>query len=225
MPLAPSFDTFGWFADDIETYEAVGKLLLGRDPHQHPLDRPLTHRAGWTRWSSVRRKPRICRHEGAGRLCHRRPAATGIRLRLVPRRALLVLPPVAGREAWREHGDWIAAKRPRSSARASRSASASAAPSTPGRPPAEEVRAADLSRRARRTARQRRLPRAADRAGRGAAEAASTPEQFQAYRERALQLLCLSGLSGFPQITLPIGTVDGAPFGLSLLGPADSDMP
>ena len=33
MTLAPSFDTFGWFADDIETYETVGKLLLGRDPH------------------------------------------------------------------------------------------------------------------------------------------------------------------------------------------------
>ena len=25
MPLAPCFDTFGWFADDIETYEAVGR--------------------------------------------------------------------------------------------------------------------------------------------------------------------------------------------------------
>ena len=47
---------------------------------------------------------------------------------------------------------------------------------------------------------------------------------MQAYRERALQLLCLSGLSGFPQITLPLGTVDGAPFGISLLGPPDSDI-
>jgi len=43
------------------------------------------------------------------------------------------------------------------------------------------------------------------------------------YRERALKLLCLSGLSGFPQLTLPLGTVHGAPFGLSLLGPAGSD--
>lgn len=42
MKLAPSFDTFGWFADDIETYETVGKLLLGRDPHQHSLDRPIS---------------------------------------------------------------------------------------------------------------------------------------------------------------------------------------
>ena len=49
-------------------------------------------------------------------------------------------------------------------------------------------------------------------------------EDLQAYRERALRLLCLSGLSGFPQITLPLGTVEGAPFGISLLGPAGSDM-
>ena len=32
-------------------------------------------------------------------------------------------------------------------------------------------------------------------------------EDLQAYRERALRLLCLSGLSGFPQITLPLGKV------------------
>jgi amidase len=49
-------------------------------------------------------------------------------------------------------------------------------------------------------------------------------EDLQAYRERALKLLCLAGLSGFPQITLPIGEVHGAPFGISLLGPAGSDI-
>ncbi|MBN9271413.1 MAG: amidase, partial [Mesorhizobium sp.] len=48
-------------------------------------------------------------------------------------------------------------------------------------------------------------------------------DDLQSWRERALRLLCSSGLSGFPQITLPIGSVDGAPFGLSLLGPKDSD--
>jgi amidase len=48
-------------------------------------------------------------------------------------------------------------------------------------------------------------------------------EDLQNWRERALRLLCLSGLSGFPQITLPLGLVEGAPFGLSLLGPRNSD--
>jgi amidase len=49
-------------------------------------------------------------------------------------------------------------------------------------------------------------------------------EAKQAFREIALRLLCLSGLSGFPQITLPLGSVDGAPFGISLLGPHGSDL-
>jgi amidase len=49
-------------------------------------------------------------------------------------------------------------------------------------------------------------------------------DDLQTWRERALKLLCWSGLSGFPQITLPFGAVDGAPFGLSLLGPPDSDL-
>jgi len=52
----------------------------------------------------------------------------------------------------------------------------------------------------------------------------STPEELGAFRERAIRQLCWSGLSGFPQISLPLGAVHGAPFGISLLGPAGSDM-
>ena len=57
-----------------------------------------------------------------------------------------------------------------------------------------------------------------------APKSASTQDEFGAFRERAIRMLCWSGLSGFPQITLPLGQVDGAPFGISLLGPPDSDM-
>ena len=52
----------------------------------------------------------------------------------------------------------------------------------------------------------------------------SSAETLQAYRERALRMLALAGLSGFPQISLPLGRVDGAPFGISLLGPPGSDI-
>jgi amidase len=52
----------------------------------------------------------------------------------------------------------------------------------------------------------------------------ATPETLQAYRERALHLLCLAGLAGMPQISLPLGTVEEAPFGLSLVGPPHSDI-
>jgi amidase len=48
-------------------------------------------------------------------------------------------------------------------------------------------------------------------------------EEMERYRNRAIQMLCIAGLSGFPQISLPLGQRLGAPLGISLLGPAGSD--
>ena len=48
-------------------------------------------------------------------------------------------------------------------------------------------------------------------------------DALQAYRERALSILCISGLSGLPQVTMPLATLDGLPLGLSLIGPRGSD--
>ena len=51
-----------------------------------------------------------------------------------------------------------------------------------------------------------------------------TPEsELDAYRNDAIRMLCLAGLAGFPQISLPLGKHDGAPMGISILGPAGSD--
>ena len=46
---------------------------------------------------------------------------------------------------------------------------------------------------------------------------------LETYRNNAVQMLCMAGLSGFPQISLPWASCNGAPLGLSLLGPAGSD--
>jgi amidase len=43
------------------------------------------------------------------------------------------------------------------------------------------------------------------------------------YRNQAIRLLCISGLSGLPQISLPMATIDGLPLGLSLIGARNSD--
>ncbi|MFT7115817.1 MAG: amidase, partial [Rhodoferax sp.] len=43
------------------------------------------------------------------------------------------------------------------------------------------------------------------------------------YRNRATRMLCIAGLSGFPQLSMPLAQRAGAPLGLSLLGPAGSD--
>ena len=48
-------------------------------------------------------------------------------------------------------------------------------------------------------------------------------EIFDGYRPKAMTLLCVAGMARLPQVVFPAGTVDGAPFGLSLIGPRGSD--
>lgn len=47
---------------------------------------------------------------------------------------------------------------------------------------------------------------------------------LDAFRTRALALLCFGGLGGLPQLSIPAGLVDGAPVGLSLVGGPGSDL-
>jgi amidase len=44
------------------------------------------------------------------------------------------------------------------------------------------------------------------------------------YRNKALNLLCLSVLARVPQVSIPVASRLGAPLGLSLIGPAGSDL-
>lgn len=43
------------------------------------------------------------------------------------------------------------------------------------------------------------------------------------FRTRALEMLCPAGLAGLPQLSVPAGTVDGGPVGLSLVGAPGQD--
>ncbi|MCP9230016.1 amidase [Mesorhizobium sp. LMG 17147] len=220
MPLAPSLDTFGWFASDIVIYEEVGTLLLGDDPHSHELARPLAfdaldglvlgpheadeYRAMVRGVASVLGAPRT-----VGPLSHSTDDLYWCFRKL------------QGYEAWQSHGAWIAG------------GERMLGPGVKER--FEHGATIDAAIAQRET--ERRVSFRLELAGLlgddgvlvlptapGAAPLkAASFDDLQAYRERALRLLCLSGLSGFPQITLPLGKVDGAPFGLSLLGPKNSD--
>ena len=48
-------------------------------------------------------------------------------------------------------------------------------------------------------------------------------EGQDSYRHDAMRLLCVAGMSGLPQVVMPAGLVDGAPYGVSLIGPRGSD--
>jgi amidase len=52
---------------------------------------------------------------------------------------------------------------------------------------------------------------------------ATPPAELEAFRARAFALLSIAGLSRLPQISLPLGTLEGCPLGLSLIAPRASD--
>ncbi|KQZ12220.1 amidase [Mesorhizobium sp. Root552] len=219
MKLASSLDTFGWFARDMDIYETVGNLLLGNDAEGIRLQRPLF--MGWQ----------------DALITGQEEAAEYKRLKTIAARSVGEPQPVQfsataeqlywcfrhiqADEAWTEHGAWISSGNPELGPGVKERFDF-------GRTQDPE----DVKReRARRLTVKQEL---ADLLGDdgflvlptvpGAAPLKDAGhDALLDYRERALKLLCLSGLSGFPQLTLPLGTVHGAPFGLSLLGPAGSD--
>jgi amidase len=50
------------------------------------------------------------------------------------------------------------------------------------------------------------------------------PAEVDAFRANAFALLPIAGLARLPQISLPLGTFDGCPLGLSLIGPRGCDQ-
>lgn len=58
----------------------------------------------------------------------------------------------------------------------------------------------------------------------GPAPFCAAPENtLNDFRMRAFELLCTAGLGGLPQLSVPSGSVDGGPVGLSLVGAPDQD--
>ncbi|RWB27926.1 MAG: amidase [Mesorhizobium sp.] len=220
MPLAPSLDTFGWFARDMATYEKVGTVLLDDDRRRNDLARALALDAldGLVLGPQQADEYRAMVHTVASVLGAPRTVAP---LSHSTDDLYWCFRKLQGYEAWQNHGAWIS------------QGDRMLGPGVKER--FEHGATIDLTTAQRET--ERRVSfrlELADLLGEdgvlvlptapGAAPLkAASFDDLQAYRERALRLLCLSGLSGFPQITLPLGKADGAPFGLSLLGPENSD--
>ncbi|MCX7304809.1 MAG: amidase [Hyphomicrobiales bacterium] len=223
MPLAPSFDTFGWFASDAQTYETVGAVLLGDAVSPALSGRPRL--LGISELDELVSGPREAK--AYGRMVRAVGEALGpVKAAKPPPFAIDELYWATRRlqahEAWAAHGAWISVKGRRiGQAIYDRFAFGKTVT-------AQDVVQDTQLREAFRVALGDLLgddgvlvlptvPCAAPKSD-------STPEELGAFRERAIRQLMWSGLSGFPQISLPLGTVEDAPFGISLLGPEGSDM-
>ena len=63
------------------------------------------------------------------------------------------------------------------------------------------------------------LPSAPDIAPLTSSDAASLRD----HRSRVLSLTCIAGLTGLPQVSLPLAQVQGCPLGVSLIAPQEAD--
>ncbi len=222
MPLADIFDTVGWFTRDIETYRRVGAVLLGEDAAGPPLSRMVVAEDACALFAAendrvvldtaIARAARHLASDGAVRVAD---GAEGLERWHVTYRTM------QGWHAWAAHGPWIESRKPDlNPAVVTRFAAAKAVTRD-----AYDAAATFRMQAAQRVAelvgddRVIVLPTMP-----GIAPLLDASEDaFERFRGRAVSMLCIAGLAGLPQISLPLMTVDGCPVGLSLIGPRGRD--
>ena len=218
-PLAPSFDTCGWFAREAATLERVGRVLL-RDiaPARTPR-RLLVAQDAFA-------------HADAAAAAALEPALERV-AKLVgkPEKVTVGDEPLTqwmdyfrfpqGAEAWACHREWVMRVKPQFG------------PAIKGRFEwAQSIAPEDVARaRARREEITRRLETLLEADAVLAIPSApgialprnSSPQVADAMRARALPMLCIAGLARLPQISLPLAQLDGCPLGLSLIAARGHD--
>lgn len=219
LDLSPSLDTCGFFARDVQTVARVADVLIGAD--DAPLSAPRLLRADDV-WGLLGGEPRKTLAPVLGRL----EAAFGP---AAPAQAALdsfdtmywAFRYIQGREAWRTDGSFIERHAPplgpgvaERFAWSSRVTDAQVADATTFRNRFRAHLAALLGSDGVLV-----LPTMPDIAPLSAA----SESELEDYRNVAIKMLCIAGLAGFPQVSLPLATRLGAPLGISLLGPAGSD--
>jgi amidase len=214
MPMAPTFDVAGWFARDPEVLRRVGGVLLEgaavkeeirrviiADEALAEADPEIATRIGETIAANRETLPN---------LTHRRIAPDG----LDPWREIFRV--VQAREVWINYGAFIEEHKP-ALGPGVRERMAFAA-SVRG-DDAAVARAAQLNARAHlrlmiAPGTVLALPTAPT-----IAPLIDTPaEELEPFRVRVLRLTSIAGLAGLPQVTIPIGTVQDCPVGLSFIG-------
>jgi amidase len=213
MPLAPSFDTVGWFARDPAPFVTAGRVLLddgesARRPGRLLVAEDAFERAG----SDVANALGPAIRAVEARLGEARPvtvSADGLDAWYAVFRTLQAA------EAWAEHGPWLEQAKPRIgpylAERLRLAATVTAA----------EVAGAQAARARIRERLDQLLeddvilllPSAAGPAPRIDAPMA----EHERVRARTIGITCIASLGGLPQLSLPLGRLPEGPLGLSLM--------
>jgi amidase len=219
VPLAPSYDTVGWFARDAAVLARVGAILLGAEPVS---ERPKRLLIAEDLFRTAGTAVAAALQEGLKRVtdvCGPAEPASVAQGRLGDWRNAFRI--IQSSEAWAAHGAWIGRVKP-ALGPGVRERFAAAARLDPS-----EVAAATALRAEIRSRMQALLDGATvvlAPTAPGIAPLRGTPEpDLDAFRARALELLCPAGHAGLPQVSLPLGTIDGCPVGLSIIAAPGRD--
>jgi amidase len=219
MPLAPSFDTVGWFAREPGLFATAGRVLLDDDAAGGRVGKALIATDAFARL-----EPGV--QEAL------RPAIRHVEEWLGTAEAVVVSEDgldawydafrvLQGAEAWAAHGAWIEHARPRLGAMLQQRLQFIRT-ITP-----DQIAAAEATRR-RIQARLDGLlgddaililPSAAGVAPRIDASVA----EHEAVRARVIGITCIASLGGLPQVSLPLARMAAGPVGLSLIAPRGMD--
>ncbi|HET9662791.1 MAG TPA: amidase family protein, partial [Burkholderiales bacterium] len=217
-PLAPSFDTAGWFARDAALLERVGQALLGEERAGKPGRLIIAEDA--------------FQLSGAAVSDALQPALERLRDVLGPSQRVTVsaegLPQwfqvfrvLQGAEVWAQHETWINRVKPLLGPgikeRIDWASTLTARDVGPAKSKREDIarRMAELLAGNAVLA----LPTLP-----GIAPLLNTPPaELEDFRGRAMSLLCIAGLARLPQIILPVARLDGCPLGLSLVASRGGD--
>ena len=219
MPFAPSFDTIGWFARDSATFAKAGAAFGIEVPDKVPAIRVLTAIDAMALAGTATQAVLAGALET---LQGRFGTAEEVSLNagnLAAWREVFVICQAA--EIWQTHGDWVEETQP-----------------TFGPGIKERFQRASMiephmletacSARAKIRARMTELLGGSDvivlPSSPGPAPYRDADEAaLDNFRTAALELLCPAGLAGLPQISIPAGTVEGGPVGLSMIAAPEND--
>lgn len=224
VPLHPSFDCPTWLAHDPHTFERVAEVLLPVSSYQP--QRLVRFDDAWAmadqEFLPLLQKAQSTLERLLGTSAHPVEIAQGVEGvadGLEAWRAHYLC--ASAFEGWATHGAWISAHNPRfSPAIAHRWQLASQVKAEAAA--ASRAAIAAIRTHVRNTLGQdgvALIPSSASGAPYRNAEASAV----DAVRVRTLRITCIAGLSGLPQVSIPLADPSGVPLGVSLVGPAGTD--
>ena len=211
IPLAPSFDTIGWMSTSSRVLKEIGDVLLSNDITEFTHIFLDSHA-----WDFLSHNDGRILQSALGDL----PTETKQITRTLADWATLFRT-IQGIEIWQTHGEWVTEVQPKfAPALAERFAWASTLDST--KYSALKTEQKNITAYLKDQLGDRGvvvIPTTAS----VAPHINSSLDEVEAVRTKTMQLTCIAGLTGFPQVTVPVLREDGLALGLSFIANKGQD--